>query len=107
MGEALRIVYRTISGFMIRKAELTHSGAVRRGHPDSAHWQRTELERALSAPTRAELQALVQRISARFGRHLKRKGLLVRDLERNHLAFEPGSEDNALADLQGHSITYR
>jgi hypothetical protein len=45
--------------------------------------------------------------SARFGRNLKRKGLLVRDLESNHLAFEPGSEDNALADLQGHSITYR
>jgi len=63
--------------------------------------------RRVSAPTWAELQALVQRISARLGRHLERKGLLVRDLESSRLAFEPGSEDNALADLQGHSITYR
>jgi hypothetical protein len=49
----------------------------------------------------------VQRISERVGRHLERKGLLVRDVESSHLAFDLGGEDDALADLQGHSITYR
>lgn len=61
----------------------------------------------MSPPSAAELQALVQRISERIARHLERRGLLVRDAENSHLAFEPGAEDNALADLQGHSITYR
>jgi hypothetical protein len=37
--------------------------------------------KAVCAPRRAELQALLQRISERIGRHLERKGLLVRDVE--------------------------
>ncbi len=63
--------------------------------------------KAVSAPTRAELQALVERISERIGRHLERKGLLVRDVESTHLALDPGGEDEALAELRGYSITYR
>jgi hypothetical protein len=58
-------------------------------------------------PTSAELQALVQRISERIGRQMERKGLLARDAESSYLALEPGGEEGALADLQGHSITYR
>lgn len=54
-----------------------------------------------------ELQALVQRISERIGGHLERKGLLVRDAESSHLAFDSGDEDSALAELRRHSITYR
>jgi hypothetical protein len=50
---------------------------------------------------------LAQRISERIGRHLERKGLLVRDLDSSHLALEPGDTEDALTDLQGHSITYR
>jgi hypothetical protein len=61
----------------------------------------------LSPPTSAELQALVQRISERIGRQMERKGLLARDAESSYLALEPGGEEGALADLQGHSITYR
>jgi hypothetical protein len=49
----------------------------------------------------------VQRISEPIGRHLERKGLLVRDVESTYLALDAGGEDDALAELQGHSITYR
>jgi hypothetical protein len=49
----------------------------------------------------------VQRISEPIGRHLGRKGLLVRDVESTYLALDAGGEDDALAELQGHSITYR
>jgi hypothetical protein len=54
-----------------------------------------------------ELQILVQRISERIGRHLERKGLLVRDVQSSHLAFDPDDEDRALTELRGHSIAYR
>jgi hypothetical protein len=129
MGETLRIVYRTISGFLIRKAGLTRStgqsGTVtlvqRFGSalnlnvhfhmliPDGVYLTDTDPPylKAVCAPTRAELQALVQRISERIGRHLERKGLLERDVESTHLALDAGGEDDALAELQGHSITYR
>jgi hypothetical protein len=66
---------------------------------------------ASGAPTTSELQGLVQQISERLGRHLERRGLLVRDAQSSYL--ELGSpdageaEENALSDLQGHSITYR
>jgi hypothetical protein len=60
----------------------------------------------LSAPTRDEIQGLVERIGERIGRHLERRGLLAPDAENSHLNFEPGEADG-LADLQGHSITYR
>jgi hypothetical protein len=94
MGEALRIVYRTISGFLIHKADLTRAtgqcGAVtlvqRFGSalnlnvhfhmlvPDGVYLTDTDPPclKALSSPTRAELQALVQRISERIGGHVGR-----------------------------------
>jgi hypothetical protein len=77
--------------------------------PDGVYLTDTGLPylKALSAPTRAELQALVQRISERIGRHLERKGLLVRDVQSSHLVFDPSDEDDALAELRGHSIAYR
>jgi hypothetical protein len=65
----------------------------------------------VAAPTAAELQKLMQRISERVGRQLERKGWLVRDEENTyldgHLALEPDEEEASLKDLQGHSITYR
>jgi hypothetical protein len=129
MGEALAIVYRALSGFLLRKAGLTRRqaqcGAVtliqRFGSalnlnvhfhmlvPDGVYLTDTEPPyfRRSSAPTREEIQALVQRLSERLGRHLERRGWLVRDAEHSHLNFEPRAEDDGLADLQGHSITYR
>ena len=57
-------------------------------------------------PTRAELDAILERITTRIGRHLERCGLLVRDAEASHLSREPG-EDADLEALQSHSISYR
>ena len=48
-------------------------------------------------------RALVQRIAVRLGRHLERRGLLVRDTENSFLALssEESADENALADVQG------
>ena len=56
--------------------------------------------------TKAELETLVHRLSARFGRHLERQGLLVRDLDNSYLTLEPHDE-SSLAQVLGSSITYR
>lgn len=54
------------------------------------------------AGTAAEMAALVQRISERVGRHLERRGLLVRDVESAWLDFDT-EESSPLDDLAGHS----
>jgi ribosomal protein S27E len=129
IGAALRIVYRTIIGFMVRKAGLTRSeaqcgsvtliqrfGSARNLNvhfhmliPDGVYLSETEPPyfRGVSPPTTAELQGLVRRISERIGRHLECKGLLVRQVDSSHLTLEPGDTEDALSDLQGHSVTYR
>ncbi len=67
--------------------------------------------RRLEAPTRKELEELVQRIAERIGRQLERRGVLVRELETSYLdlgsAGSAEASGDALTDLQGHSITYR
>jgi len=66
--------------------------------------------RKLTPPTAAELLPLLQRISARIGRHLERRGWLVRDVDHSYLAQEPGTREQeleTLEELQSHSITYR
>jgi len=64
--------------------------------------------RRLGAPTREELQSLVELIAQRVGRQLERRGLLRLDAESSHLTLEPsGEEEEGLAVLQSHSITYR
>lgn len=52
--------------------------------------------RRVSAPTAAQLQRLLERISRRVGRHLERCGWLQRD-----------EETVCMDNLRGHSITYR
>jgi hypothetical protein len=54
----------------------------------------------LAGPTPAELQALVERLAERVGRHLERRGILVRDSENSHLALEPDAEEDVLPGLQ-------
>lgn len=64
--------------------------------------------RKVPAPSAAELQILVQTISERIGRHLERTGKLVRDEQSSYLALDSeGEGEDALKDLQGHSIQYR
>jgi hypothetical protein len=60
-----------------------------------------------AAPALPELQALAERIGSRLGKHLERRGILVRDVDDSYLALDPDSEEDALPDLQGHSINYR
>jgi hypothetical protein len=60
----------------------------------------------VNAPTSAELTRLVVQISERVGRHLERRGLLVRDAENVYLEWD-GEVASPLDDLAGHAITYR
>lgn len=128
MGEALAIVWRALSGDLLKKAGLTRATGQAGGVTliqrfGSAlnlniHFHMLCLDgayameqgrprfRRVPSPTPAELDTLLQQITARVGRHLERRGLLVRDLESSHLARAPG-DDAALEHLQGHSITYR
>jgi hypothetical protein len=52
------------------------------------------------------MAALVHRISERVGRHLERRGLLVRDAESAWLEFD-AEQASPMDELAGHSITYR
>ena len=60
--------------------------------------------RRFKAPTPAALDLLVHTISERIARHLERRGLLVRDIEKGYLALDP-SDDSTPDELRGHSIT--
>jgi hypothetical protein len=127
--QVLGIVYRAISGHLIRKAGVKRasaaSGAVtliqRFGSALNlnVHFHmlvldgvyRREVEGRLRfvpvpAPSPAELQGLVQRIAERIGRSLERSGLITRDIENAYLAFDPAGEA-PLHGLLARSITYR
>jgi ribosomal protein S27E len=128
LTRVLRTVYRTISGFLLRKAGLTRDT----GHPGAVtliqrfgsalnlniHFHMIFLDgvylpvegaapvfRHVPAPTGAELQELVQRIAAHIGKVLEQRGLIERDMESAWLAMQ--GEGGPLDDLIGHSITYR
>ena len=127
--QVLGIVYRAISGHLIRKAGLTRTSGVtgavtliqRFGSALNlnVHFHLLVLDGAyrreavgnlrfvpISAPSSAELNRLVQRIAERIGRSLERSGLIMRDIENAYLAFDPG-EEAPINSLLGASITYR
>jgi hypothetical protein len=127
--QVLGIVYRAISGHLIRKAGLSRAtaatGAVtliqRFGSALNLNVHlhmlvldgvyRRQGEGSLRfvpvpAPSPAELQGLVQRIAARIGGSLERSGLITRDIEDAYLTFDPG-EEAPINRLLGASITYR
>ena len=60
----------------------------------------------VNAATTSELNTLVATISQRVAGHLERQGLLVRDDESSYLTLDL-QDDDAMHQLQGHSITYR
>ena len=60
----------------------------------------------VKAPDVDELKTLVHVISHRVARFLEKRGFLERDAESSYLALEP-DDDDAMVQLQGHSITYR
>ena len=122
----LGAVYRTISGYLLKSADLTRTtgatGAVtliqRFGSalnlnvhfhmifPDGVYVPGDQpVFRHVPAPTSVQLQVLVQQIAGRMGRLLERRGLVEHDMENAWLATDgPGGP---LDDLIGHSITYR
>jgi len=127
--QVLGIVYRAISGHLIRKAGLTRASAVtgavtliqRFGSALNlnVHFHLLVLDGVyrrngegrlrfvpVPAPSTEELKRLVQRIAARIGRSLERSGLITRDIENAYLAFDP-SEEAPIHGLLGSSITYR
>ena len=60
----------------------------------------------VKAPTWEELGALVHQLSQRVSRYLEKKGWLQRDMENTYLLLD-GDDEDALLQLQGHSVTYR
>jgi len=60
----------------------------------------------IKAPTVDELGVLAHRISHRVAKFLERRGFLERDEENTYLQLDI-SEDEAMQQLYGHSITYR
>lgn len=128
LSAALCIVIRAISAHLIASAGLTlalaRTGAVtliqRFGGafnlninfhmlvPDGVYvrWPGVGVRFVtVPAPTAPELQQLVACIGERVGRHLERRGLLVRDAENAYLDWD-SEQASAIDDLAGHSITY-
>ena len=129
MGKVLGIVQRVLSTHLINKAGFTRAtaqtGAVtliqRFGSALNLnlHFHMLVLDgvyvendygslrfHRVKAPSFDELKALVHAISHRVARFLEKRGFLERDAESSYLALEP-DDDDAMAQLQGHSITYR
>ena len=127
--QVLGIVYRAISGHLIRQAGLTRASAVagavtliqRFGNAlnlnvhfhllvlDDGYRRNSEGRLRfvpVSAPSTEEFKQLVQRIAERIGSSLERSGLITRDIENAYLGFDP-SDEAPIHGLLGHSITYR
>jgi hypothetical protein len=129
MGQVLGIVYRAISGALLKKADLSRKegmtgavtliqrfgsalnlnvhfhmlfvdGAYSRNQYGKVTFHRTK------APDREELRRLVNTISHRVARYLVRQGLLEINEENSYLPLN-GLEADPMQQLLGHSITYR
>ena len=129
MSGVLRVVYRSISTWVIKKAGLScktgQTGAVtliqRFGSAlnlnlhyhllflDGAYTQgdpgRLEFRRSRE-PSSEELTALAETLARRIGRYLTRRGYLTQDAEVSYLA-DGLTEGGAVEELTGSSITYR
>ena len=129
MSQVLGIVNRSISTHLIKKAGFkttqAQTGAVTLiqrfgsalnlnvhfhmlfidGVYQEKHNGQLRFHRVNAAAT-SELNTLVATISQRVAGHLERQGLLVRDDESSYLTLDL-QDDDAMHQLQGHSITYR
>jgi hypothetical protein len=129
MSRVLGIVYRVISGALLKKAGFTRkhgmTGAVtlvqRFGSALNlnVHFHMLFIDGAYSrnqygkvvfkrtkAPEKDELCKLVNQISLRVAAYLERQGFLERDEENGYLQLD-GMEEDPMQQLLGHSITYR
>ena len=125
MGSVLGIVYRTIAGYLTTQAGFTsnmaQTGAVtliqRFGSAlnlnvhfhmlflDGVYLESASVPclRRVKPPTPADLERLVHRLSERIGRHLERRGLLVRDIENGYLVLD-SNDDSTLDELRVRSF---
>ena len=132
MSKALAIVYRIIATWLIHRGGFTHNtahtGAVnfiqRFGSAlnlnvhfhilflDGVYLSQdtgdevTQVFRQVNAPTRADLEVLLQKISTRVARFLVKEGILEQDCDNSYLNLD-SLEYNPLRQMHGHSITYR
>ena len=130
MGQVLGIVYRVIATHLIHKAGLTrataHTGAVTliqcfgSSLNLNVHFHMLFLDGVyvegrpgtlkrfqwVKAPSSDELTRLTHTIARRVGRFLEHQGLLESDAENCYLTGD-AADDDSMAHLHGHSITYR
>ena len=66
----------------------------------------TQMFRRINAPTKADLEVLLHRISIRLARFLVKQGILELDIEHSYLNLDH-LEERPLRQVHGHSITYR
>lgn len=135
MGKALGIVYRTIATWLIHQAGFIHDTArtgavtfiqrfgsalnlnvhfhmlfldgvyVTRCH-DGDSSKSNQVFRRVNAPTKADLEALLQQLSTRLARMLVTEGVLTQDSENSYLTLDH-LEVEPMQQVHGHSITYR
>jgi hypothetical protein len=65
-----------------------------------------QIFRRVNAPTKADLEAVLQQLSTRVARMLVKEGVLTQDMENSYLRLDH-LEANPLQQVHGHSITYR
>jgi len=130
MGQVLGIVYRVIATHLIHKAGLTraiaHTGAVTliqcfgSSLNLNVHFHMLFLDGVyvegrpgtlkrfqwVKAPPSDEFTRLTHTIARRVGRFLEHQGLLESDAENCYLTGD-AADDDSMAHLHGHSITYR
>ena len=127
MSRVLGLVYRAIETHLVQQAGCTRATTAKTGAVTliqrfgsalnlNIHFHMLFLDgvyltgreqpvfRRLPAPRPQALEALIQTISQRLGAYLEREGLLVRDIENTYLQLD-ASDESALNDLLGHSIT--
>jgi len=131
MSKVLRIVYRAISMYLIKKAGFTkktaRTGAVtliqRFGsalnlnvhfhmifldgvYIDDAEKKGQQFVSVTNHAV-ADILELAHKISIRAARYLERAGLIESDAENTYLAAEGSPDNNEMIEHQSHSITYR
>jgi ribosomal protein S27E len=135
MGKALGVVTRSITSWLIRQAGFTHDTArtgavtfiqrfgsalnlnvhfhmlfldgvyVTRCH-DGDSSNSSQVFRRVNAPSKADLEAVLQQLSTRLARLLVKEGVLTQDIENSYLTLNH-LEADPMQQVHGHSITYR
>ncbi|EHB8431381.1 AAA family ATPase, partial [Salmonella enterica subsp. enterica serovar Infantis] len=66
----------------------------------------SQVFRRVNAPTKGDLEAVLQQLSTRLARFLVKEGVLTQDSENSYLTLDHLA-DEPMQQVHGHSITYR